>query len=351
MNNVEFFKTAGYGMMMHFGLYSILGGEYKGKQGHKYAEWIGAHFAIPNAEYEQLAKIFNPIYFDADAIIKFAKDCGMKYFVVTTKHHDGFAMFHSKVDKYNVVDATPFGRDVVGELAEACATHGLKLGFYYSKDLDWHEKHGGGYLSEPVKCAGVTWENSWDFPNKEEKDYSICFENKILPQIEETMTNYGDISLAWFDMPMTVNAEQSQKIFDTVKRLQPDCLVNSRLGNGAYDYVSLGDNEIPTTKEEWEARSKVDPSKVNYKSINGFKPSKYGLYESACTLNHSWGYSCRDHDWVSPEKLYANKKHLSELGINYLVNVGPDHLGRIPGESMDVLRRAAEIEAENVNKI
>ena len=351
MNNVEFFKTAGYGMMMHFGLYSILGGEYKGKQGHKYAEWIGAHFAIPNAEYEQLAKIFNPIYFDADAIIKFAKDCGMKYFVVTTKHHDGFAMFHSKVDKYNVVDATPFGRDVVGELAEACATHGLKLGFYYSQDLDWHEKHGGGYLSEPVKCAGVTWENSWDFPNKEEKDYSICFENKILPQIEETMTNYGDISLAWFDMPMTVNAEQSQKIFDTVKRLQPDCLVNSRLGNGAYDYVSLGDNEIPTTKEEWEARSKVDPSKVNYKSINGFKPSKYGLYESACTLNHSWGYSCRDHDWVSPEKLYANKKHLSELGINYLVNVGPDHLGRIPGESMDVLRRAAEIEAENVNKI
>lgn len=351
MNNVEFFKTAGYGMMMHFGLYSVLGGEYKGKQGHKYAEWIGAHFAIPNAEYEQLAKVFNPIYFDADAIIKFAKDCGMKYFVVTTKHHDGFAMFHSKVDKYNVVDATPFGRDVVGELANACAKYGLRLGFYYSQDLDWHEKHGGGYLSEPIKCAGVTWENSWDFRNKEEKDYSICFENKILPQIEEIMTNYGDISLAWFDMPMTVNAEQSQRIFDTVKRLQPECLVNSRLGNGAYDYVSLGDNEIPATKEEWEARSKVDPSKVNYKSINGFKPSKYGLYESACTLNHSWGYSCRDHDWVSPEKLYANKKHLGELGINYLVNVGPDHLGRIPGESMDVLRRAAELEAENVNKI
>ena len=351
MNNVEFFKTAGYGMMMHFGLYSILGGEYKGKQGHKYAEWIGAHFAIPNAEYEQLAKIFNPIYFDADAIIKFAKECGMKYFVVTTKHHDGFAMFHSKVDKYNVVDATPFGRDIVGELAEACAKHGLRLGFYYSQDLDWHEKHGGGYLSEPIKCAGVTWENSWDFPNKAEKDYSICFENKILPQIEEIMTNYGDISLAWFDMPMTVNAEQSQRIFDTVKRLQPDCLVNSRLGNGAYDYVSLGDNEIPATKEEWEVRSKIDPSKVNYKSINGFKPSKYGLYESACTLNHSWGYSYRDHDWVSPEKLYANKKHLSELGINYLVNVGPDHLGRIPGESMDILRRAAELEFENVNKI
>jgi len=347
--NAEFFKTAGYGMMMHFGLYSVLGGEYKGKQGHKYAEWIGAHFAIPNAEYEQLAKVFNPIYFDADAIIKFARDCGMKYFVVTTKHHDGFAMYHSKVDKYNVVDATPFGRDVVGELAEACAKYGLKLGFYYSQDLDWHEKHGGGYLSEPVKCAGVTWENSWDFPNKEEKDFSICFENKIIPQIEEIMTNYGEISLVWFDMPMTLCAEQSKKVYDTVKRLQPDCLVNSRLGNGAYDYVSLGDNEIPATREEWEKLSKIDPAKVNYKSINGFKPSKYGIYESACTLNHSWGFSYRDQDWVSAEKLYKNKKHLNSMGINYLVNVGPDHLGRIPGASMDILRAAAELEESDKN--
>lgn len=344
MNNVEFFKNAGYGMMMHFGLYSLLGGEYNGRMGHHYAEWIGAHFAIANSEYEKLASIFNPIYFDADAIIKFAKECGMKYFVITTKHHDGFALFHSKVDKYNVVDATPFKRDIIGEIANACAKYGVKLGFYYSQDLDWHEKHGGGYLSNPEKCAGVTWENSWDFPDKNEKDYSICFENKIIPQIEEIMSNYGDILLAWFDMPMTVTNEQSQRIYDTVKRLQPDCLINSRLGNGAYDYVSLGDNEIPATKEEWEKLSKVDESKINYQSIVGFKPSRYGLYESACTLNKSWGFSYRDHNWISAEKLYQNKKHLNELGINYLVNVGPDHLGRIPGPSMDILRQAASMD-------
>ena len=168
-----------------------------------------------------------------------------------------------------------------------------------------------------------------------------------MPQIEEIMTNYGDVSLMWFDMPMTVNAEQSKRIFDTVKLLQPECLVNSRLGNGAYDYVSLGDNEIPATKEEWEALSKIDPEKVNYKSINGFKPSKYGIYESACTLNRSWGFSYRDHDWVSAEKLYANKKHLNSMGINYLVNVGPDHLGRIPGESLDILKAAAELEKKD----
>jgi len=344
MENVEFYKNAGYGMMMHFGLYSVLGGEYKGKFGDNYAEWIGAHFAIPNKEYEGLAKVFNPIYFDADEIIKLAKDCGMKYFVVTTKHHDGFAMFHSKVDKYNVVDATPFGRDVIGELAEACAKHGVKLGFYYSQDLDWHEKHGGGYLSNDTKCAGVTWDNSWDFPNVEEKNFDICFENKILPQIKEIMTNYGDIFLAWFDMPMTLSEAQSKLIYDTVKKLQPGCLINSRLGNGTYDYVTLGDNEIPPTKEEWEKMCSAELDGIDYQGIGGFKPSPYGLYESACTLNESWGFSYRDHRWVSPEKLYANKKHLNELGISYLVNVGPDHLGRIPGPSIDILRAAAELD-------
>lgn len=341
--NVEYFKQAGYGMMVHFGLYSLLGGEYRGKKGADYAEWIASYFAIPNAEYEKLATAFNPVYFDADEWVKFAKECGMKYLVVTTKHHEGFALFHSKVDKYNVVDATPFKRDIVGELANACAKYGLKLGFYYSQDLDWHDPNGGGYLSHGG-CAGVSWDNSWDFPNAAEKNFSICYENKILPQIEEIMSNYGDVFLAWFDVPMTINADQSRKIYETVKRLQPNCLINSRLGNGAYDYVSLGDNEIPASREEWEKLAAIDPATIDYSYINGFKPSTYGLYESACTLNHSWGFCHRDHDWVSPEQLLKNKKHLNELGINYLINVGPDALGRIPGESQDILRKVAEMD-------
>ncbi len=344
MDNVKFFKEAGYGMMMHFGLYSMLGGEYKGKPSGNYAEWIGSHFAIPNKEYEKLAAAFNPIYFDADEIIGLAKECGMKYFVVTTKHHDGFALFHSKVDKYNVVDATPFGRDIIGELAAACKKHGIKLGFYYSQDLDWHEEHGGGYNSNPKYCDGVSWENSWDFPDKSKKNFDICFEKKILPQVKEIMSNYGDIFLAWFDVPMTLTPEQSKILYDTVKELQPNCLINSRLGGGAYDYVSLGDNEIPKTKEEWEKLSKIDPESINYRSIDGFKPSPFGLYESACTLNKSWGFNYRDHNWVSAEELYKNRKHLSDLGINYLVNVGPDGLGRIPGPSIEILKKAAEMD-------
>ncbi len=169
MNNIEYFKNAGYGMMMHFGPYSLLGGEYKGVKGGEYAEWIGARFAIPNKEYEQLAKAFNPICFDAEEIIKFAKSVGMKYFVVTTKHHDGFALFHSKVDKYNSYDTSICKRDFIEELANACARHDMKLGFYYSQDLDWHEEHGGGYLSDSSWCAGVTWENSWIFPIKKRR--------------------------------------------------------------------------------------------------------------------------------------------------------------------------------------
>lgn len=346
MNNVEFFRNAGYGMMMHFGLYSLLGGEYDGRILRRtgYAEWIQANLAIPNKEYEKLTKIFNPVYFDADRIIKFAKDCGMKYFVVTAKHHDGFALFHSKTDKYNVVDATPYGRDIVGDLANACAKHGLKFGVYYSQDLDWHEKHGGGYMSNHIECAGVSWNNTWDFPTDEKKDYSICFENKIIPQIEELMTNYGDIFIVWFDTPLTLTDKQSKYIYDTVKRLQPDCLMSSRLGNGVYDYVSLGDNEIPESEEEWRKMSEIDPAGINYASLGGFKPSRYGLYESACTLNWTWGYSYKDQNWKNAEELYGNKKRLNKLGINYLINVGPDHLGRIPYPAEKVLREAAEAE-------
>ena len=144
MDNREWFKQAKYGMMAHWGLSRCWPGN-RGKKSSAYAEWIQSYFRIPCAEYGALARAFNPLYFNADEWIRLAKRCGMQYFVLTSKHHDGFALFHSKVDKYNVVDATPFGRDIVAELAEACYKHGLKFGLYYSQDLDWHEEHGGGY--------------------------------------------------------------------------------------------------------------------------------------------------------------------------------------------------------------
>lgn len=334
----KWFKEAQYGMMVHWGLYSLLAGEYKDRYSGVYAEWIQANLAIPNAEYGKLAKAFNPVFFDAEEWVKLAKDCGMKYFVVTSKHHDGFAMFHSKVDKYNVVDATPFGRDVIGEIAEACYKYGLKMGLYYSQDLDWHHPDGGGYLSNHIPSQGVTWDNSWDFPDAANKNFDRCFNEKIYPQVEEILRNYGELCLIWFDMPMTLKEHQSRALFDAIKKYQPDCLINSRLGNGAYDYVSLGDNEIPDSMPE---NTEFDPALMN--GIDGFKPSPYGLYETAATINRTWGFSAHDQNWKSPEIIAANRKKLNGMGINYLLNVGPDGLGRIPLASQKVLREAAKL--------
>ncbi len=336
MNMREWFKGRN-GMMIHWGLYSMLAGEYRGRRSSSYAEWIQSHQRIPNAEYARLAEVFNPIYFNAEEWVKLAKDAGFEYLVLTSKHHDGFAMFKSHASSFNIVDATPFRRDVTAELAEACYKHGLKFGLYYSQDLDWHEEHGGGYLSNHIACAGTAWSNNWDFPGIDGKDYDICFRNKIMPQVEEILKNYGELCLIWFDVPMTLEEKHSRAIYEAIKRHQPECLINSRLGNGSYDYVSLGDNEIPAKMPE------TISEQVNMNEIHGFKPSPWGLYETAATLNNSWGYCAWDSKWKSAERIAEIRKHLNSLGINYLLNVGPDALGRIPALSQEILRKAAAL--------
>lgn len=268
MDNKKWFAEAKFGMMIHWGLYSLLGGEWRGKRMDNYiAEWAQQYFRIPLEEYKRLCKAFNPVYFDADEWVSLAKKAGMKYVVFTSKHHDGFALFKSEASEYNVADATPFGRDVVAEIADACKRHGLRLGLYYSQDLDWEHPHGGGYTMGKVWCGDAAYlTNNWDYPDDNKKDYSICFEEKIKPQVKEILTKYGDLCLIWFDVPVTINAEQGKQLYDMVKFYQPDCLVNSRIGNGLGDYTSAEDNEIP----------KENIGKV--------------LYESPCTLNDSWGF-------------------------------------------------------------
>lgn len=335
MDNREWFRSAGFGMMAHWGLYSVLGGEWRGRRVHDYAEWIQSFMPIKNEEYAALAKVFDPIYFDADEWIKLAKDCGMQYFVFTSKHHDGFAMYHSKADKFNIVDATPYGKDVTALLAEACYKYGVKFGLYYSQELDWHHPHGGGY-DNPDGCSGVSWDNSWDFPDRTKKNFDICFEEKIKPQVKEILTGYGDLSLIWFDVPHTISSAQSLELNRLVKEYQPDCLINSRIGNGAYDYVSLCDNEYP--EKRTEADASIDPN-----SLSGFKVSPYDLYETPGTMNSSWGFKYYDCNWISPETIVERRKKLNSMGVNYLLNVGPDALGRIPSQSAENLRRAADL--------
>ena len=320
MDNKQWFREAGYGMMIHWGLYALIGGEWKGRRMEGIGEWAQQYFRIPCAEYEQLARAFNPVLFDAEEWVKLAKDSGMKYMVVTSKHHDGFCLFHTKVDKWNVVDATPFGRDVIAELAEACYKHDLKLGLYYSQELDWHERNGGGWTRGKTWGGDKAyWVNNWDFPEDDKKDFSQCFEDKIKPQVKEILTGYGDLCLIWFDTPHTISPEQSRELYDLVKHYQPNCLVNSRIGNGMGDYHSTGDNQI------------------SYKAAN----PDAELYECPATLNDTWGYKAFDQNWKNPARVKEIRDSLLERGINYLLNVGPDALGRIPGPAADILRAAA----------
>lgn len=317
MTSREWFTEAKFGMMIHWGLYSLPAGEWKGRRMPYIGEWAMEYFRIPFAEYSQLAKVFNPIYFNAEEWVKLALDAGMKYMVFTSKHHDGFAMFHSKVSKYNIVDATPFGRDVTAELAEACYKHGLRFGLYYSQDLDWSHHDGGGYNAGKTWCDNTAyWTNNWDFPDTDNKDYSRCFEEKIKPQVTEILTGYGDLCLIWFDVPFTISPEQTDELYALVKHYQPNCLVNSRIGNGRGDYCSTGDNETAFNK-------------------NG----EAMLCECPATLNDTWGYKSFDNNWKSPEQVNAIRSSLNARGINYLLNMGPDYLGRIPAPAVDVLKQ------------
>lgn len=323
MDNKEWFRQAQFGMMVHWGLYSLPAGEWKGERMPFIGEWAQSYFRIKHAEYGKLAGVFNPILFDAEEWVTLALEAGMTYLVVTSKHHDGFAMYRSRVDPYNIFDGSPFRRDVIGELAEACAKHGLKLGLYYSQDLDWHEPNGGGYTRGHTNCGVMSWTNDWDYPDNAAKDYTQCFEAKIKPQVEEILRNYGELCLIWFDTPLTVSSEQSTELFQMVKRYQPNCLVNSRIGNGMGDYRSWGDNQIPD------------------------ETMGEGLFETPATLNDTWGYKSFDQNWKSPDEVLRLKSHLNTRGINYLLNVGPDYLGRIPAPSEQILREVGRRLREN----
>ncbi len=318
MTNKEYFRQMKYGMMVHWGLYSLPAGEWKGKRMTDIGEWIQSFFRIPNNEYEKLAAAFNPILFHADEWVKLALESGMKYMVMTSKHADGFAMFHSRADAYNIVDASPFGRDVVSELAESCYKHGMKFGLYYSQDIDFHHPHGGGFTQGHTVFGNSSWTNDWDYPDNSKKDYDIYYKEKAKPQIEEILRNYGELFMIWFDNPQTISKAQSQELFEMVKAYQPDCLINSRLGNGACDYRSLGDNEIT---DEFFGDD---------------------LVETPATLNDTWGYKAFDQNWKKADEIRRIKNHLNQRGINYLLNVGPDYLGRIPAPSVDILREVGE---------
>jgi alpha-L-fucosidase len=296
----QWFREARFGLFIHWGLYAVPAGQWKGQPVPGIGEWIMNRARIPIADYELLAQQFNPVKFDARAWCQLAADAGMKYLVITSKHHDGFAMFDSKASRYDIVEATPFHRDPMKELSAACGKIGIRLGFYYSQDQDWHESEASG--------------NNWDFPSDQVKKVlgRVYFEGKVKPQVREILTQYGPIALIWFDTPRLITKEQSQELVDLVHSIQPDCLVSGRVGHGVGDYDSAGDNQISVgnTHRDWE---------------------------TPVTLNDTWGFKKDDQNWKSVPVLLRQLIEVASRGGNYLLNVGPTSEGVIPQPSIDRL--------------
>jgi alpha-L-fucosidase len=316
----KWFKDAKFGIFIHFGVYSMLEGEYNGEgSGHRYSEWIQVSGKIPANEYYELAAQFNPTEFDADEWAKTFKDCGAKYVVITSKHHDGFALFDSMVSYYNIVDFTPFKRDIIKELSEACHKQGLKFGVYYSHAQDWDEPDAP-LINE--KKEHFRWKMHPYLNEDFQPEMDRYLMNKSIGQVEELVKNY-DLDLIWFDTPAGMNMERAQLFSDTVRKYRPDCLINSRLIHSGravieqqylpyYDYVSIADKEVPLMK--------------------------LPLYvESPDSVSSSYGYKTKGECYYhTPEEMIHRFVRTVCRGGNSLINNGPMGNGQLDPEAVRI---------------
>lgn len=295
---MQWWKDAKFGMFIHWGIYSVPSGKWG--ETTTYGEWIMHTAKIPRAEYGALAQKFNPTKFNADEWVKLAKDAGQKYIVITSKHHDGFAMFGSKADPYNIVDATPFKRDILKELAEACRKEGMKLGFYYSQAQDWY--HPGGAVSGNVE---------WDETHK--GDMNKYIDEIAIPQVKEILANYGDVAVLWWDTPTNMTKEMTEKLAALTKPY-PNLITNNRLGAGMGGDLETPEQFVPAT---------------------GFPGRNW---EVCMTMNGHWGYNAYDDRWKSTEDLLRKLIDIVSKGGNFLLNVGPNQYGIIPEVCQQNLR-------------
>jgi len=327
---LAWWHEAKFGMFIHWGVYALYAGNYKGnEQPRGGAEWIMNWCKIPVAEYQEMAKQFNPINYDPDAWVKMAKDAGMKYIVITSKHHDGFALFDSKASKWNVVDATPYGRDLLKPLAVACKKYGIKLGFYYSQAQDWNNP--GGHACRKLMKDGCPNPDSakideytklhnghWD-PYQETASFEDYIDGVAVPQVTEILSNYGEIAILWWDTPVGMTDEAALKL-QALLKLQPNIITNDRLKRPNFP----GDIKTPEQKI---------PKPGDMDSVN---------WETCMTMNGTWGYRRSDNKWKSTETLIRNLIDIVSKGGNYLLNIGPKADGNFPEESIERLKEIGD---------
>ena len=300
---MAWWREARFGLFIHWGVYSVPAGTHNGEQIENIGEWIMHYGKIPVSEYQQYAKEFNPVDYDPEAWVLMAKDAGMKYIVITAKHHDGFALFETAASDWNIVEATPYGKDLLKPLAEAARKHDIKLGFYYSQAQDW------------VHPGGSFWDGyGWDPAQNGSMDEYL--RDIAVPQVKELFTNYGEISILWWDTPIDMTPARAA-MFDGLVELQPGIIVNNRLLYGH-------DGDLRTPEQN------VPPTGLDYD------------WEACMTMNTTWGYKSYDDDWKSSGQLIRNLVDSASKGGNYLLNVGPMANGEIPQASIERLKDVGE---------
>lgn len=316
---MAWWREARFGMFIHWGPYAVWGGDYHGYLSRMGGPaWMMNRCKIPVQEYQEMTKTFNPVKYNPETWVRLAKEAGMKYMIITAKHHDGFAMFKSKASKYNIVDFTPYNKDILDELAKACRKYGMKLGFYYSQAQDWNNPGGATHRrpmqqgwpnpnSEAIDAYTLAHNGSWD-PIQQTRTIEEYTDSVAIPQIKELLENYGDVAVIWWDTP-SGPASCAKKINEIIKKY-PQVITNDRLIRNEKHIT--GDYKTP---------EQMIPTE---KQLDGTD------WETCMTLNNSWGYQCRGIVWKSPQTLIVNLIDIVSKGGNLLLNIGPDPEGVIP---------------------
>ena len=313
-NRMRWWREAKFGMFIHWGPYAIPAGTYQGKEIGGIGEWIMNNASIPIEEYENFSKQFNPVKFNAEEWAKIAKDAGMKYMVITSKHHDGFCLWDSKVTTYDIMDFTSFGRDILQELKEACDKYGIKLCFYHSI-MDWHHPD--------AQSAFYPKYNDRENSNPNFQRYVSEY---LTPQLEELVVNY-DPAVLWFDGEWMNDwtHENGQEMYQFLRNLKPDLIINNRVDKGRKGMQGMnkdgtkyaGDFGTPE-QEILEGTSDFD-------------------WEACMTMNDTWGYKSYDDNWKPSDTLIHYLIDIVAKGGNFLLNVGPTAEGLIPQPSVERL--------------
>jgi alpha-L-fucosidase len=301
-SRMQWWREARFGMFIHWGVYAVPAGTYKGQQVGGIGEWIMRQAEIPVTEYRAMARQFNPVKYDPEAWAALAEEAGMKYIVITSKHHDGFALFPSDVTDWDVADATPYGKDLIGPLAAAARRHGLKFGLYYSQAQDWTNPGGAK--------AGLQDGEGWCEEHKGSLDEYL--QKIAAPQTREILTRYKP-DILWWDTPFLMTRERAD-LLRPLLALRPGIISNNRLGGDYAGDTDTPEQSIPAT------------------GIAGRD------WETCMTMNDTWGYKSYDNNWKSTETLIRNLVDIASKGGNYLLNVGPKADGTMPEASIERLR-------------